>query len=32
MPSETFVKEELKRMVHEFDGKIPIETMNTISG
>jgi hypothetical protein len=31
MPSETFVKEELKRMVHEFDGKIPIETMNTIS-
>jgi hypothetical protein len=31
MPSETFVKEELIRMVHEFDGKIPIEIMNTIT-
>jgi hypothetical protein len=30
MPSETFVKEELKRLVHEMDGKIPIETMATI--
>jgi hypothetical protein len=30
MPSETFVKHELKRMVHEFDGKIPVEDMNTI--
>lgn len=23
MPSETFVKEELKRLIHEFDGKLP---------
>jgi hypothetical protein len=30
MPSETFVKQELKRMVHEFDGKIPLDEMTTI--
>lgn len=30
MPSETFVKQELKRMVHEFDGKIPLDQMQTI--
>lgn len=30
MPSETFVKQELKRMVHEFDGKIPLDEMNKI--
>jgi hypothetical protein len=30
MPSETFVKAELKRLVHEFDGKIPYEEMQKI--
>lgn len=27
MPSETFCKAELKRLVHEFDGKIPAEDL-----
>lgn len=27
MPSETFIKAELKRLVHEYDGKIPYEDM-----
>lgn len=27
LPSETFAKEELKRLVHELDGKIPTEKM-----
>lgn len=30
MPSETFVKAELKRLVHEFDGKIPTADMAKI--
>lgn len=30
MPSETFVKQELKRMVHEFDGKIQLDDMKKI--
>jgi hemoglobin-like flavoprotein len=30
MPSETFVKQELKRMVHEMDGKIPADDLNRI--
>lgn len=30
LPSETFVKEELKRIVHEFDGKLPPETMKEV--
>lgn len=29
-PSETFVKEELKRLVHELDGKIPTDKMAKI--
>lgn len=30
LPSETFVKEELKRMVREYDGKLPKETLAKI--
>jgi hypothetical protein len=30
IPSETFVKEELKRIVREFDGKLPKETLAKI--
>lgn len=30
LPSETFAKEELKRIVHEFDGKLPPETLNKV--
>lgn len=30
LPSETFVKEQLKRIVREFDGKLPPETLTTI--
>jgi hypothetical protein len=30
MPSETFVKEELKRLVHELDGKIPDDKLQKI--
>lgn len=30
MPSETFIKEEFKRFVHEFDGKLSDESMTKI--
>ena len=30
LPSETFIKEELKRLVHEFDGKLPPDTMQRV--
>jgi hypothetical protein len=30
MPSETFVKEELKRLIHEYDGKLPSEVLDKI--
>lgn len=30
LPSETFAKEELKRMVRQYDGKLPVETMQKI--
>lgn len=30
IPSETFVKEELKRMVREYDGKLPADTLHKI--
>jgi hypothetical protein len=30
LPSETFVKEELKRIVREYDGKLPPDTLATI--
>ncbi len=30
LPSETFVKEELKRVVREYDGKLPPETITKI--
>jgi hypothetical protein len=30
IPSETFVKEQLKRMVREYDGKLPVETLAKI--
>ncbi|HWV46123.1 MAG TPA: hypothetical protein VN039_08915, partial [Nitrospira sp.] len=30
LPSETFVKEELKRLVHEMDGKLPTDTLNKV--
>lgn len=32
MPSETFVKEELKRIVAEFDGQIPVDMRKKIEG
>lgn len=31
LPSETFVKEELKRLVHEMDGKLPLDTLQKIN-
>lgn len=30
IPSELFVKSQLKRMVHEYDGKMPVEDQETI--
>lgn len=30
IPSETFVKSELKRLVHEYDGKLPSETLASV--
>lgn len=30
VPSETFVKEEMKRVVRQYDSKLPVETLNKI--
>lgn len=30
IPSETFIKEELKRLIRQYDAKLPVETINKI--